>query len=145
MKIRLMNTSSGLLPLYNEDYDEKKKLKIGKVYEAEICLPRNLQFHRKYFALLRCAWEYMNEQRQDFFKNDLNVFRKSLEVAAGWCEPLYDLKTMSWFHAPKSISFGKMNEEEFNILYNNVRDMLFMIIIPNISQEEFDRNLKNFL
>ncbi len=145
MKLLLLNTREGLKPQYDEDYDEKKKLKIGEIYEAEIRLPRNLRFHRKYFALLRCAWEYMNEQQQAFFKNDLNVFRKSLEVTAGWCEPLYDLETMSWFHAPKSISFEKMKEDEFDTLYNNVRDILFKIILPNVSKEEFERNLVNFL
>lgn len=131
--------------MYDEDYDEKKKLKIGETYEAEIRLPRNLKFHRKYFSLLRCAWEYLNEKQQEFFENDMEVFRKSLEVTAGWCEPIYNLKTESWVHAPKSISFRKMKEEEFNALYNNVRDILLRAILPNISQEEFERNLKNFL
>ena len=145
MKLFLHDTRQGLKAMYDEDYDEKKKLKIGEVYEAEIRLPRNLRFHRKYWALLRCSWEYLNERQQEFFKNDIEVFRKSLEVTAGWCEPLYDLKTQSWYHAPKSISFEKMKEEEFSILYNNVRDILFRAIIPNISQEEFERNLKNFL
>lgn len=52
MKLYLLNTREGLKPMYDEDYDEKKKLKIGEVYEAEIRQPRNLRFHRKYFALL---------------------------------------------------------------------------------------------
>lgn len=145
MKLLLLNTREGLKPMYDEDYDEKKKLKIGEIYEAEIKLPRNLRFHRKYFGLIRCAWEYLNEKQQDFFKNNLEVFRKSLEVAAGWCEPLYDLETQELYHAPKSISFEKMKEDEFSILYNNVRDILFKIILPNISKEEFERNLVNFL
>lgn len=145
MKLLLLNTREGLKPMYDEDYDEKKKLKIGEIYDAEIKLPRNLRFHRKYFGLLRCAWEYLNEKQQDFFKNNLEVFRKSLEVTAGWCEPLYDLETQEWHHAPKSISFEKMKEDEFSILYNNVRDILFKIILPNISKEEFERNLVNFL
>ena len=145
MKLLLKNTREGLKPMYDDDYDEKKKLKIGEVYEATIKQPRNLSFHRKYFALLRCSWEYLNEQQQSFFKNDLEVFRKSLEVTAGWCEPLYNIHSNEWFHAPKSISFEKMNETEFNTLYNNVRDILFNAIIPNISKEEFERNLVNFL
>lgn len=145
MKLLLLNTRQGLKPMYDEDYDEKKKLKIDEVYEAEIRQPRNLKFHRKYFALLRCAWEYLNEQQQSFFKNDLEVFRKSLEVTAGWCEPLFDLEQQTWFHAPKSISFEKMKESEFETLYNNVRDILFQAILTNISKEEFERNLVNFL
>ncbi len=145
MKLLLQNTRTGLIPLYDEDFDEKKKLKIGDICEAEIRLPRNLSFHRKYWALLRCAWEYLNERQQDFFHNDIDVFRKSLQVTAGWCEPLYNINTQEWYHAPKSISFESMKEEEFSNLYNNVRDILFRAIIPNISKEEFERNLVNFL
>ena len=61
MKIKLLNTSVGLKPLYDEDFEEKKKLKIGEVYEATIKRPRNLSFHRKYFGLINLAWEYQNE------------------------------------------------------------------------------------
>ena len=145
MKLNLLNTREGLKPMYDEDYDEKKKLKIGEVYEAEIRQPRNLRFHRKYFALLRCSWEYLDEKKQSFFNNDLEVFRKSLEVTSGWCEPVYNISMKSWLHVPKTISFEKMTEEQFNTLYNNVRDIPFSVIIPNISQEEFNKNLKNFL
>ena len=35
MEIRLLNTPSGLKPLYDEDYDQKKKLKIGEIYKAK--------------------------------------------------------------------------------------------------------------
>lgn len=55
MKIKLLNTSVGLKPLYDEDFEEKKKLKIGEVYEATIKRPRNLSFHRKYFGLINLA------------------------------------------------------------------------------------------
>lgn len=145
MKLLLLNTREGLKPLTDDDYDEKKKLKIGEIYEVTIKKPRNLAFFRKYWALLKCAWEYLDERQQEFFKNNIEVFRKSLEITAGWCEPLFDLETQKWVHAPKSISFEKMNESEFNTLYNNVRDILFKAIIPNISKEEFERNLVNFL
>ena len=63
MKLFLLNTREGLKPMYDEDFDEKKKLKIGEVYEARVKLPRNLSFFRKYWALLRCAWEYLNENQ----------------------------------------------------------------------------------
>ena len=50
------------------------------------------------------------------------------------------------FVEPKLLAkVEKMNETEFNTLYNNVRDILFKAIIPNISKEEFERNLVNFL
>jgi hypothetical protein len=59
---------SGLVPINDVSYDEKKKLKIGQVYEVIIKLVRNYEFHKKYFALINCAWEYLPEHKQEFFK-----------------------------------------------------------------------------
>ena len=82
MKLQLLNTISGLVPCYDEDFDEKKKLKLGEVYEAEIKLVRNPKFHRKFFSLLNCAWEYLPEGRRNGFRTKEN-FRRYLTVAAG--------------------------------------------------------------
>ena len=44
MTIHLINTTCGLVPQYDEDFDEKKKLKPGQFYTAEIKLQRNPLF-----------------------------------------------------------------------------------------------------
>lgn len=41
MKINLVNTSSGLKCATDEDYENKRKLKIGEVYQVDIRLKRN--------------------------------------------------------------------------------------------------------
>lgn len=143
MEIYLQNTVAGLVPLYDADYDEKKKLKIGQTYKAEIKLARNIQFHRKYFALINCAWEYLDEKQSAGFRNVEN-FRKYLEVAAGSCDVFYSPKYKDWCEIPKSISFEKMKAEEFNKLYEDVKDVLFKVFLKNISVEEFESNLKFF-
>jgi len=144
MKIKLLNTVSGLKPLYDSDYDEKKKLKIGEVYEATIRLQRNLQFHRKYFGLINCAWEYQNERVIEHFKNNIELFRKTVEVAAGWCEPVFSIDRREWIEVPKSIAFDKMDNAEFTELYERVKDVLFKYFLKDISVEKFERNLINF-
>ena len=50
MKLFLRNTISGLVPLYPSDFDEKRKLKLGWDYEADIVHPRNLGFHKKFMV-----------------------------------------------------------------------------------------------
>ena len=37
---------------YNSDYEKIKKLKAGEEYQCEIKRPRNLKFHKKFFALI---------------------------------------------------------------------------------------------
>ena len=144
MKLLLLNTASGLIPCYDEDYDEKKKLKKGVTYEATIKLVRNPQFLRKYFALINCAWEYLTEAQQVFFKNNKEVFRKTIEVAAGHCELHYSIERREWLEIPKSISFEKMDEAEFSTLYERVKDVLFEIFLKSVNREEFENQLMYF-
>lgn len=144
MKIKLLNTISGLKPLYDSDYDEKKKLKIGNVYEATIKLSRNISFHRKYFQLINIAWEYQNESVIEHFHNNIDLFRKTIEMAAGWCETIYSINRKEWIETPKSIAFDKMDNAEFSELYDRVKDVLYKYFLKHISIEEFEKNLINF-
>lgn len=142
MKLLLKNTASGLIPIYDDDFDEKKKLKIGQVYEVSIKLVRNYEFHKKYFALINCAWEYLTEPQMEFYKNK-EIFRKIIEVVAGHCEKWYSPTLKEWVEIPKSISFDKMDNAEFQDLYSRVLDVI--IISLKIDREEFERNITNFL
>lgn len=144
MKIKLLNTVQGLKPLYDEDFDEKKKLKIGGIYEADVKKARNLQFHKKFFALINCAWEYQNEKVVEFFHHNKDAFRKTVEIAAGLYEPVYLIGKKEWSQAPKSIAFDKMDEAEFMDLYDNVKRVLFQTFLRHIDEEEFVKNLINF-
>lgn len=144
MKLKLLNTILGLRPLYDEDFDEKKKLKIGEVYVVALKKARNIQFHRKYFALINCAWEYQNEKVVEFFHHNKDAFRKTVEISAGWYEPVYLIDKKEWSQAPKSIAFDKMDEAEFMDLYDNVKRVLFQTFLRHIDEEEFMKNLINF-
>ena len=144
MTLYCTNTVRGLVPNYDADFDEKRKLKIGEVYKIEVKKARNYEFHKKYFALINCAWEYLNEYQQKNHKNSVENFRKSMEISAGVCDTIYIHKLQSWVDVPKSISFSKMDNLQFQEVYEKVRDIIFEVISENVSIEEFERNLINF-
>ncbi len=144
MKINLVNTSSGFKCATDEDYENKRKLKIGEVYQVGIRVHRNYDFHRKYFALINLSWNYQNEKVQEHFKNSVEKFRKSVELAAGHSETFWDIKNKCKIEQVKSISFEKMDNAEFSDLYERVKDVLFRVFLKNISQEDFERELINF-
>lgn len=144
MELYLLNTASGLRPCYDSDYDEKRKLKLGKIYKAKITLARNIDFHRKYFALINCAWSYQNEKTTAHFKESVECFRKTVEIAAGHCDTAYSISRKEWIEIPKSIAFDKMDEAEFMDLYERVKDVLFSVFLRGISEYDFMRNLSNF-
>ena len=144
MKINLVVTSDGFRPATDEDYEAKKTLKRGTVVQCTIKEYRNYRFHKKYFALINCAWEYLNEQQRTFFYNNIDSFRKTVEVSAGHCEPVYNRTRNEWLDMPKSISFDKLTESEFSSLYERVKDVLFSLFISNVNREDFEKELINF-
>lgn len=143
MKLNLLNTIHGLVPMYDADYEEKKKLKLGEAYTAEIRLSRNPRFHQKYFALINAAWELLPQRKKDGLRTCEN-FRKYIEVAAGHCETFYSPQRKEWVEIPKSIAFDKMDEAEFSDLYNRVRFVIDTILAPVITKEQFENILLHF-
>lgn len=143
MDILLLNTAHGLVPLYDDGYEEKRKLKLGETYRASISKARNPAFHRKYFALVNAAWSCLPEAAQEKMKTPEN-FRKYLEVASGYCDTFYHPRLREFVEIPKSISFSAMDGTAFEELYRNVRAVVDRLLGPYLSPEEFDRVLLNF-
>ena len=152
MKLLLKNTNHGLIPLYDKDYEEKKKLVIGKDYQAEIKLARNILFHRKYFGMLDAAWSLLRENQRVFFGGATygetfgkEAFRRSVQISAGFFEPIWDVKGRCWQKSVKSIAFDKMDEGEFENLYKAVYDTVMDLLAMNgTSQYDFDKMIENF-
>lgn len=139
----VLNTPRGLVPIGDDDYEEKKKLKLGETYSVEIKLVRNVDFHRKYFALISYSWEFLTEQEQVTFRSKEN-FRKYLEISAGHCDIFYHPKLQDFVEVPKSIAFDKMDNAAFSDLYERVKDVIFAIIGERVSRSEFERLLMDF-
>ena len=145
MKLNLLNTAFGLIPCYDDDFDEKKRLKEGEYYMADITTVRNPKLHRKYFALINLAWDYVPGIQQEFlYNNDKKVFRKTIEVAAGHCEVIYNIKLETFTHIPVSISYGTLDNLAFEKLYNSVLDVLYATVFKDISEDDYKQHLIRF-
>jgi hypothetical protein len=144
MKINLVRLDNYLIPADENDMLEIKKLSQGSIYSAEIKLSRNYEFFKKFHKLIRFAWEYQNEKTQEFFHNEIDCFRDTVLISAGWTENRYYIEKKVWYEVPKSISFESMKEEELIDLYPRVFDVLLKVFLKNISEEEFNKNLSGF-
>lgn len=143
MKLLLYNTFQGLVPCYDKDYDEKKKLKIGEYYESSIKLVRNIKFHRKFFALINLSWQYLPEHSTNFFKK-VDLWREYVLILAGYTEPYYSPTEKKWLEKAKSISFDAMDQAQFDDVYNDVSRVIFQILSDYITEEDFNKHLSNF-
>ena len=116
MKAYVKWTGTFLKPMYNQDHDNvrQSKLKIGEVYEVELKKPRNILFHRKFFALLNLVFE----NQEVFDPNDFEAFRAYILIKCG--EYVRTVTPKGEFFHAKSISFANMDEIEFDELYTKV-------------------------
>lgn len=139
----VVNTPRGLVPFGDDDYEEKKKLKVGQTYSMEVKVVRNVDFHRKYFAMISYAWEYLNEVEVERFKTKDN-FRKYIEITAGHCDVIFHPRLQEFVEIPKSISFSSMDNAAFSDLYGRVKNVIFSIIGTRVSEEEFEHLLMDY-
>lgn len=144
MEIHLVRTSLGLQAYADEDYEQLRKIKVGSVVKAKIVRPRNVKFHRKFFSLIRAAWDCLTEQQRINLRS-VETFREQLLITSGFSEPLYDLNGQKFLERAKSISFAKMDEPAFNEVYSKVLDTILTIMVADgVSEDEFNNILKNY-
>jgi hypothetical protein len=135
MKIFLRNTLAGLIPLYPSDYDEKRKLKLGVDYEADLKLPRNVGFHRKFFALLNVGFENTSLQLP------FDTYRKFLLIKAGYFKAFQT--DVGVLYEAESISFSNKNQAEFKEIYSRVLDEVIKDV--GCTKDEIERQLISFM
>lgn len=144
MRVLLVKDNHLLKAATEDDLSLLDSLIEGRTYRADIKSARNVRFHCKYMKLMRTAWEYLRENQQEFFRNNLDNFRKTIEVAAGCSERVYSLSRREWLEVPRSIAFDKMEEAEFRTLYERVKDVLFNTALKGINEQEFMNTLIDF-
>lgn len=144
MRLYMTKVRGGLVATTEADQTALDSLTEGKTYGVSIKSTRNIKFHNKYMSLMRTAWEYMREKQQEFFKNNFDTFRKTIEVTAGCSERVYSLTRKEWLEVPKSISFEKMSEAEFRELYERVKDVLFATALKGVNEKEFTDTLMDY-
>ncbi len=135
MKISLVKQLNGHFKVaYDSDHEKAKKIKVNEFYEFSYSKPRNYQFHKKFFALLELVY-----QNQELYNNKDDL-REDLTIEAGFYRNAKNLQGEPVKKA-KSISFAKMDENEFNDFYNRIIDVIVkwlkiekQDVIDNITQ-----------
>jgi len=135
MKFFARNTINGLIPLYPADQDEKRKLKLGQDYEVDVKMPRNVDFHRKFMALMNIGHQNTS------LDMPFNTYRKYIVTKAGYFKAYTTPKGV--FYEADSISFSNMAQDIFEEVYSRCLD----VVISDIGSttEEIERALIDFM
>lgn len=123
MKLYLTKQLNGsLIPTFDSDYEKLKKIAPGDSVECTVKRPRNVQFHRKFFALINMVYQ---NQPEDKTIENFDYLRKYLTKRSGHYEAI-ETPTGTIYEA-KSISFASMDDYEFSKLYSDMIDTIVKI------------------
>ena len=136
-EILLMKAPGGyLLPASDEEAEKCKRFKVGAVLRCSVSQVRNYEFHKKWFALIKIAFDAWSDIAQRPTWNGAEVqpnmdrFRKDVTVLAGFYKPVFNVKGELRME-PESISFASMTQERFEGLYSATINVILEKILPN--------------
>lgn len=144
MDIYCKVTHYGFVPLYDSDLELKKKLKEGTTVKCKISNPRNYEFHKKFFALVRLTFEnlplYLAERWRIRNEDDmLRHFKRDLGYFTSFRNERNEIEIEYL-----SISFAAMEQYEFERFYNNCIDLVLTKYIQGIDKTELIEEIENF-
>ena len=142
----------GLEPFNDEAYELMLKISNGDtVTFNKIITPRNYQFHKKYFALLKFSYENWEPGKLSGKKFEgvkpektFDRFRADLTILAGHFRQVIRVNGEMVIE-PKSISFANMSEDEFEELYSNTINVVLKKILTNYDREQLDNVILELL
>ena len=129
------------VPVDKANLEIMEQIKLNAVVRAVITQPRNIKFHNKLFALLRVAFDAwyapdVEYNGQKITKN-FDSFRRELTIRAGFYETHIGLEGEVYFE-PRSISFAKMDETEFEQLYSRYIDVILEHVLTHYTRDDLD-------
>ena len=137
-EILLIKELSGkFIPAYDTDLELAKKIKVGDIYRFKYSRPRNIKFHKKFFALIKLVFE-----NQDNY-TDIDDLRYDLTIEAGFWEEKTNFITGEVKRIAKSINFASMDEDEFSKLYTSMLDTVLRVF--GWSGEDIEENIAEFM
>ena len=136
MELFLVKTDKGyFLPMYNSDREVADKIHPGEELKCKVTRPRNVLFHKKYFALLNLGYE--NQEQYDNFED----YREVTIMKAGFYRRIVTDKGVLF--KAHSISFSGMDGMEFEDLYSKTIDVIAKQL--DISNEQVLQEIINFM
>lgn len=136
-----------LLPASDGDAERLERFKSGAIYPIEIKQARNPAFHGKVFAFMQFCFEHWSADKTDErFKPtaaQFDTFRKNLTVLAGYKEVTFTIDGRARVE-PKSLSFGNMEQTEFEECYSALINAAIQHIFNNTTNPAILQKLQSF-
>lgn len=143
MEIYCLVTEQGLIPMYDSDYDEKQRLKVGETVLCKISKPRNYEFHKKFWALIRLTYQNLPERLHrmlDIYSEEDMLTCLKLDLG---------LSSTVWHGSRQvvragSISFAAMDNTEFEQFYQRCIDVILEKYLRGTSRQDLLDEIASF-
>lgn len=147
IEITVEKHNQSLIPVDGIGLEEIELLKNGE-YRAVLSQPRNYKFHRKFFALIKVAYEAWEPEpvyhKNVLIEKNLKRFRKDLIIQAGYYDTVFNINGELRLEE-KSISFASMSEEDFERLYSRVIDVVLGKVLTHYTRDDLDDQCERVL
>ena len=119
-----------LRPAFDADAEVLARVKEGAELKVTWTVPRNIQFHNKFFAMLGII--LANQEHYTSTQELLAVCKLRIGHVNA-------IKTPQGIERwPASISFAKMDETAFAAFYNQAVDWMLTEVIPGLQRQHLD-------
>ena len=139
---------NGLIPDGEDAGEWFAKVKSGARVVAKVTVPRNGKFHRKFFAMLKVAYDNWDKPTIETPLGpamcSIDAFRNDVIVLAGHHELRINTKGEARLKA-KSISWAQMDEDEFQHLYSAAVDVILARFLTGWSGDDMEKAVENFI
>jgi hypothetical protein len=137
MKLRLVRVPNGYAFADADSAKAANKHRLGEAVTASVVKPRSGPFQRKFFALLKFAFDYWEPVGEDGeppvyrgqpIEKDFERFRKDITILCGFFHPVWNARGEMRLEAD-SIAFDEMEPEDFGRLYNAAIGQLMRLVL----------------
>lgn len=154
MKMNLVRVPNGYAFADGDSAKAGDKHRVGERVTATVVKPRSNKFQRKFFALLRLAFDYWEPEQGDVpteykgvaVEKDFDRFRADVTILCGFYTPVWNARGELRLEA-RSIAFSEMEPEEFLRLYNTAIGVLLQLVMraKGFTERELERAVDELL
>lgn len=126
---------AGLELLHGLATDEMVRVKVTR--------PRNVRFHRLFWALMTMVHENLPDQKRERYPTT-EILVSWFKIATGHCDT-FEIEGRGTVYIPKSISFAKMDNSEFSAFFDRCCDLIAKHFIPTTSTEQWRKEVSTMI
>ena len=133
MKFLVVKRLNALYPIDETSEAAVRKFGLGEIVSVEVKRPRNVAFHRKFFAMLQIIL-----QNQDAYKSIDDL----LDVCKLRIGHFRTINTKNGeVQIPDSISFAAMDDTAFGDFYDRACNWVVTEVIPGLQRTHLDEQV----